>query len=39
MLTEFAVCGTKSIEQCEEEARQYQGKFVESNFYHYEFLG
>ena len=23
----------------EEEARQYQGKFVESNFYHYEFLG
>src|SRR5213082_1267170 len=23
----------------EEEARRYQGKFVESNFYHYEFLG
>ena len=38
MLTEFAVCGT-DLEQCEEEARQYQGKFVESNFYHYEFLG
>ena len=37
MLTEFVVCGT-DLEQCEEEARQYQGKFVESNFYHYEFL-
>ena len=24
---------------CEDEARRYQGKFVESNFYHYEFLG
>ena len=38
MLTEFAVCGT-DLEQCEDEARQYQGKFVESNFYPYEFLG
>ena len=38
MLTEFVVCGT-DLAQCEEEARQYQGKFVESNFYHYEFLG
>ena len=38
MLTEFVVCGT-DLEECEEEARQYQGKFVESNFYHYEFLG
>ena len=38
MLTEFAVCGT-DLEQTEAEARQYQGKFVESNFYHYEFLG
>jgi alkanesulfonate monooxygenase SsuD/methylene tetrahydromethanopterin reductase-like flavin-dependent oxidoreductase (luciferase family) len=38
MLTEFVVCGT-DLETCEEEARQYQGKFVESNFYHYEFLG
>lgn len=38
MLTEFCVCST-DLEQCEEEARQYQGKFVESNFYHYEFLG
>ena len=38
MLSEFVVCGT-DLEQCEAEARQYQGKFVESNFYHYEFLG
>ena len=38
MMTEFVVCGT-DLAQCEEEARQYQGKFVESNFYHYEFLG
>ena len=38
LLTEFAICGT-DLEQCEEEARQYQGTFVESNFYHYEFLG
>jgi alkanesulfonate monooxygenase SsuD/methylene tetrahydromethanopterin reductase-like flavin-dependent oxidoreductase (luciferase family) len=38
MLTEFVVCST-DLDQCEEEARQYQGKFVESNFYHYEFLG
>ena len=38
MLTEFVVCGT-DIAQCEVEAREYQGKFVESNFHHYEFLG
>ena len=38
MLTEFVVCGT-DLAKCEEEARKYQGKFVESNFYHYEFLG
>ena len=38
MLTEFVICGN-DLSQCEEEARQYQGKFVESNFYHYEFLG
>ena len=38
MLTEFVICGN-DISRCEEEARQYQGKFVESNFYHYEFLG
>jgi alkanesulfonate monooxygenase SsuD/methylene tetrahydromethanopterin reductase-like flavin-dependent oxidoreductase (luciferase family) len=38
MLTEFCVCGT-DLAETEEEARKYQGKFVESNFYHYEFLG
>ena len=38
MITEFVICGP-DLEQCEEEARQYQGKFVESNFHHYEFLG
>jgi alkanesulfonate monooxygenase SsuD/methylene tetrahydromethanopterin reductase-like flavin-dependent oxidoreductase (luciferase family) len=38
MLTEFCVCGT-NLAEAEEEARRYQGKFVESNFYHYEFLG
>ncbi len=38
MLTEFCVCGA-DLAQTEEEARQYQGKFVESNFHHYEFLG
>jgi alkanesulfonate monooxygenase SsuD/methylene tetrahydromethanopterin reductase-like flavin-dependent oxidoreductase (luciferase family) len=38
MLTEFCVCGS-TLAEIEEEARRYQGKFVESNFYHYEFLG
>ena len=38
MLTEFVICGP-NLAACEDEARQYQGKFVESNFYHYEFLG
>ncbi|MFN4090057.1 MAG: LLM class flavin-dependent oxidoreductase [Alphaproteobacteria bacterium] len=38
MLTDFCVCGTDAA-TIEEEARRYQGKFVESNFYHYEFLG
>jgi alkanesulfonate monooxygenase SsuD/methylene tetrahydromethanopterin reductase-like flavin-dependent oxidoreductase (luciferase family) len=38
MLTEFCVCGP-NLGETEEEARKYQGKFVESNFYHYEFLG
>jgi alkanesulfonate monooxygenase SsuD/methylene tetrahydromethanopterin reductase-like flavin-dependent oxidoreductase (luciferase family) len=33
MLTEFCVCGT-NLAEAEEEARRYQGKFVESNFYH-----
>ena len=38
MLTEFCVCGSDTA-TLEDEARQYQGKFVESNFHHYEFLG
>jgi len=38
MLTQFCVCGT-NLAETEAEARHYQGKFVESNFYHYEFLG
>jgi alkanesulfonate monooxygenase SsuD/methylene tetrahydromethanopterin reductase-like flavin-dependent oxidoreductase (luciferase family) len=38
MLTEFCVCGSDTA-TLEDEARKYQGKFVESNFYHYEFLG
>jgi alkanesulfonate monooxygenase SsuD/methylene tetrahydromethanopterin reductase-like flavin-dependent oxidoreductase (luciferase family) len=38
MLTEFCICGT-NLAETEDEARKYQGKFVESNFYHYEFLG
>jgi len=38
MLTEFCVCGG-NLAETEEEARRYQGKFVESNFHHYEFLG
>ena len=38
MLTEFCVCGS-TLAETEEEALQYQGTFVESNFYHYEFLG
>jgi alkanesulfonate monooxygenase SsuD/methylene tetrahydromethanopterin reductase-like flavin-dependent oxidoreductase (luciferase family) len=38
MLTEFCVCG-RDLAVTEEEARRYQGKFVESNFHHYEFLG
>jgi alkanesulfonate monooxygenase SsuD/methylene tetrahydromethanopterin reductase-like flavin-dependent oxidoreductase (luciferase family) len=38
MLTEFCVCGANT-NGLEDEARRYQGKFVESNFHHYEFLG
>src|SRR5260370_23474062 len=38
MVSEFWVWG-KGLAEAEEEARRYQGKFVESNFYHYEFLG
>ncbi|MBS0518391.1 MAG: LLM class flavin-dependent oxidoreductase [Proteobacteria bacterium] len=38
MLTDFCVCGPDAA-TIEEEARRYQGKFVESNFHHYELLG
>jgi alkanesulfonate monooxygenase SsuD/methylene tetrahydromethanopterin reductase-like flavin-dependent oxidoreductase (luciferase family) len=38
MLTDFAVCA-ETNEKAEDMARRYQGKFTESNFYHYEFLG
>jgi alkanesulfonate monooxygenase SsuD/methylene tetrahydromethanopterin reductase-like flavin-dependent oxidoreductase (luciferase family) len=38
LLTEFVVCGSNLVET-EDWARKYQGKFVESNFHHYEFLG
>ena len=37
MLTKFAICGP-NLTQCEEEAPQYQGEFVESNFYYCEYL-
>jgi hypothetical protein len=38
MITDFCVCGPNLVET-EEHARRYMGKFVESNFHHYEFLG
>jgi alkanesulfonate monooxygenase SsuD/methylene tetrahydromethanopterin reductase-like flavin-dependent oxidoreductase (luciferase family) len=38
MITDFCMCGENQAE-AEENARQYMGKFVESNFHHYEFLG
>ena len=38
MLTDFCICGT-NLAETEDEARRYQGKFIESNFHHYEFLG
>ena len=38
MITDFCICGPDPA-QAEEHARQYMGKFVESNFHHYEFLG
>lgn len=33
MLTEVCICGP-NLSETEEEARTYQGKFVESNFHH-----
>ena len=38
MITDFCICGP-DLAQAEEDARKYMGKFVESNFHHYEFLG
>ncbi len=38
MITDFCICGP-SVSEAEEHARQYMGKFVESNFHHYELLG
>jgi alkanesulfonate monooxygenase SsuD/methylene tetrahydromethanopterin reductase-like flavin-dependent oxidoreductase (luciferase family) len=38
MITDFCVCGP-NLAAAEENARKYMGKFVESNFHHYEFLG
>ena len=38
LLADFCVC-TSSMDGAETTARQYMGKFVESNFYHYELLG
>ena len=37
MITDFCICGPDATET-EQHARQYMGKFVESNFVHYEFL-
>jgi len=38
LLADFCVC-TPTLDGAEDMARQYMGKFVESNFYHYELLG
>jgi hypothetical protein len=38
LLADFCVC-TPTLDGAEAIARQYMGKFVESNFYHYELLG
>jgi len=38
MITDFCVCGP-SQDEAEQQARQFMGKFVESNFHHYELLG
>jgi alkanesulfonate monooxygenase SsuD/methylene tetrahydromethanopterin reductase-like flavin-dependent oxidoreductase (luciferase family) len=38
LLADFCVC-TPTMDGAEEQARRYMGKFVESNFYHYELLG
>ena len=38
LLADFCIC-TPTMDGAEDMARQYMGKFVESNFYHYELLG
>ena len=38
MITDFCICGP-NLAEAEEHAQKYMGKFVESNFHHYEFLG
>jgi hypothetical protein len=38
LLADFCVC-TPTLDDAEPLARRYMGKFVESNFYHYELLG
>jgi alkanesulfonate monooxygenase SsuD/methylene tetrahydromethanopterin reductase-like flavin-dependent oxidoreductase (luciferase family) len=38
LLADFCVC-TPTMDGAEAKARRYMGKFVESNFYHYELLG
>jgi alkanesulfonate monooxygenase SsuD/methylene tetrahydromethanopterin reductase-like flavin-dependent oxidoreductase (luciferase family) len=38
MITDFCICGP-DLAEAEDDARRYMGKFVESNFHHYEFLG
>src|SRR5262249_38677526 len=38
LLADFCVC-TPTMDGAEAKARQYMGKFVESNLYHYELLG
>jgi alkanesulfonate monooxygenase SsuD/methylene tetrahydromethanopterin reductase-like flavin-dependent oxidoreductase (luciferase family) len=38
MITDFCICAP-TLDEAEALARQHMGKFVESNFHHYEFLG
>jgi alkanesulfonate monooxygenase SsuD/methylene tetrahydromethanopterin reductase-like flavin-dependent oxidoreductase (luciferase family) len=38
MITDFCLCASR-LDEAEALARKYMGKFVESNFEHYEFLG
>jgi alkanesulfonate monooxygenase SsuD/methylene tetrahydromethanopterin reductase-like flavin-dependent oxidoreductase (luciferase family) len=38
MITDFCICAP-TLDEAEQLARQHMGKFVESNFHHYEFLG